>query len=88
MSQDRDAPASAQCNSLLGTAAIELEGTAYFPSRCFDIGGNNDTASEQTSPCTRIIAKTINLHGNPSIGNNCDGPAVEDIGRVFVKLVL
>ena len=86
--QDRDAPASSQCNSLLGTAAIELEGVAYFPSRCFDIGGNDDATSSQTSPCTRIIAKTINLHGNPSIGNNCEGTAADDIGRIAVKLVL
>jgi len=86
--QDRNAPDTRQCNSMLGTAAIELQGTAYFPSRCFEIGGNNDTASSQTSPCTRIIAQTIAMHGNPSIGNNCEGTAVEDIGRLAIRLVL
>lgn len=86
--QDRDAPASAQCNSLTGTSSIELQGAAYFPSRCLDFGGNDDASSSLDSPCTRIIAKTIKLHGNPTIGNNCEGTASADIGRVKVRLVL
>jgi hypothetical protein len=86
--QDRNAPDSGQCNSLTGTSAIELQGAAYFPSQCFTIGGNNDSSSSQSDPCTRIIAKTIKLHGNPAMGNNCEGTAAADIGRVRVRLVL
>lgn len=86
--QDREAPESSQCNSLTGTSAIEMLGAAYFPSNCFTIGGNNDASSSLESPCSRIIAKTIKLHGNPSIGNNCDGSAAKDIGMYSVKLVM
>ncbi len=85
--QDRNAPASSSGNGITGTADIKLDGTAYFPSREFTIGGNANSASDLTDPCSRIIAKTVVLHGNPRLGNNCDDSAAETIGSASVSLV-
>lgn len=86
--QDRIAEESNQCNSLVGSAALDVIGTIYFPSQCLDIGGNADAIGSADDPCSRIIADTINLHGTPNIGNNCEGLGVEDIGLYSVRLIL
>lgn len=86
--QDRNAP-STGTNQITGTGAITLNGTAYFPSQEFNVGGNATIAAGAV-PCSRIIARTIVLHGNPRIGNNCDGSTAEDIplpGSGAVKLI-
>lgn len=86
--QDRDTPESSTKNKLTGTSSIILEGAAYFPSRGIDFGGNNDATSPNENPCTRLIAKTVTMHGTPSMGNNCDGTSVRDIGYFNVKLIM
>ncbi|MCB1556673.1 MAG: hypothetical protein KDJ15_05100 [Alphaproteobacteria bacterium] len=86
--QDRNAPDGGnQCNKLIGTSAINLDGAAYFPSQCFQIGGDHSLASPGTNPCSRIIARTVKLNGNPYIANNCDGSAAKDIGQILVRLI-
>lgn len=86
--QDRIATESNQCNSLVGTSVLDVMGAIYFPSQCLDIGGNANSVGSSESPCSRVIADTIKLHGTPNIGNNCTGLGVEDIGTVSVRLVL
>ena len=86
--RDRDAPSSNQCNRITGTASVLLDGAVYIPSDCFRIGGNAGADSPDSDPCTRIIAKTIELHGNPNMRNQCDGSAARDIGRISIRLVL
>ncbi|MEZ0262362.1 MAG: pilus assembly protein TadG-related protein [Alphaproteobacteria bacterium] len=86
--QDRNAPSSGT-NQITGTGAITLNGTAYFPSQEFNVGGNATIAAGAV-PCSRIIARTIVLHGNPRIGNNCNGSTAADIplpGSGAVKLI-
>ena len=87
--QDRDAPACNNCsNRLLGTSALILEGAAYFPNRELELGGDSDVAAvSNENACTLLIAKTITLHGNPTLGNNCENVAVRDTGRINVRLV-
>lgn len=86
--QDRNAPASSQCstNSIGGNGAAVVNGTMYLPSQCFDVGGASSSSSDGI--CSRIIAKVIKLHGNPAIGNDCEGSAAADIGRYSVRLTL
>lgn len=86
--QDRIASESNQCNSLTGTSVLDVMGAIYFPSQCLDIGGNADAVGSSDSPCSRVIADTIRLHGTPNIGNNCTGLGVEDIGTISVRLIL
>ena len=86
--QDRDAPAAAnEVNTVTGDSQIQIEGVVYTPSREFNFGGNGTGVSEQSEVCSKIIAKTIILHGNPFIGNNCDGRGTQDIGISNVVLV-
>ncbi|MBI2235298.1 MAG: hypothetical protein HYU57_10025 [Micavibrio aeruginosavorus] len=83
--QDRAATGSGS-NSFLGTAAINLDGVIYTPSRHLDFGGTNDTSSEV---CTKLIAETIKFHGTPGIGNDCSGnPDVREFGVPNIRLVL
>lgn len=87
--QDRDAPETRnQGNKLTGTADLDLWGAVYTPSRSLDFGGNHSSASPNSDPCTRMIAKTISLHGTPNIGNGCDGFGINETAQVDVKLVL
>jgi Flp pilus assembly protein TadG len=79
--RDRNAPESnGQCgNVITGTAGIMLDGAAYLPTDCFRVGGDASALSPTQNPCTRIIAQTIEFHGNPGIANNCEGSAANDI---------
>ncbi len=86
--KDRDSPETPQCNKVVGGSAVILDGAVYVPSDCFRIGGNAGAVSPGSDPCTRLIAKRIELHGNPYIGNECDGSAAKDIGEISIKLVL
>lgn len=86
--KDRNAPSGSQCNTINGTSGVTIDGAIYAPSDCFTIGGNADAASPGNDPCTRLIARTIKLHGTPHLGNDCDGSAAKDIGEVSIKLVL
>jgi Flp pilus assembly protein TadG len=95
--QDRDAfdgSGPEYDNSLLGTASVIIQGAAYFPSRDVDIGGDHDNLAvgADQDVCTRVIAQRITFHGTPTVGNNCDNVAVEDIygpgGESQVRLIL
>lgn len=83
---DRNSPdrGNNTCHDMKGDVLVN--GALYFPSRCLDIGGNGEADSE--GYCSRIIATTIKLHGNPTIGNDCEGSGARDIGRVRVRLVM
>ncbi len=86
--QDRNAPDDGSCNSLTGNSALDLIGSAYFPTRCLDIGGNAADNNSQASTCSRVIALTIRLHGNPNMGNDCDGVDLPENGDFIVRLIL
>jgi Flp pilus assembly protein TadG len=86
--KDRDAPSTAQCNMVVGTSEVIIDGAVYIPSDCFRIGGDSDGISLADDPCTRVIAETIEFHGNPFIGNNCDGSAAAEIEKPSVRLVI
>lgn len=84
--QDRNASASNQGNSFTGTAALNIDGVIYTPSRSLDFGGNNTSESDT---CTKLIANTVRFHGTPGLGTNCeDRDEIEDIGIPSVRLVL
>ncbi len=86
--QDRDAP-STDSNSIVGTADVRIDGAAYFPSQEITIGGNASSASS-IDPCSRIIGRTVTLHGNPLIANTCNGSAARNIvmpGTNAIRLV-
>ena len=83
--QDRNAPASTQSNKFLGNGNINLDGIVYTPSRGLDFGGNSGSSSET---CTKLIGKTVKLHGNPALGNHCEGNSdIRDIGIPNIKLI-
>tara|TARA_B100000686_G_scaffold349037_1_gene441492 strand:+ start:905 stop:2191 length:1287 start_codon:yes stop_codon:yes gene_type:complete len=87
--QDRNAPAangSSGENKITGSNQIILDGTVYTPSRELRMGGSSSAMSENTAPCTRLIADTITLSGSPAIGNNCDDSAAKNIGTPNVRL--
>lgn len=85
--QDRNSPYSKNAeNKIVGTAKISLNGAVYFPNQGVRFGGNSEFIG-QTEPCTRLIARTVTLAGNPAIGNNCEGYDVEDIGTPTVRLI-
>ncbi|MCB1783616.1 MAG: Tad domain-containing protein [Alphaproteobacteria bacterium] len=86
--QDPDAPDRDNLqNKLLGSSGVVFDGVAYFPSQGLSFGGN-DTTTAGVDPCTRLIARTVTLSGNPMMGNNCTKYDVKDIGLPRVKLVL
>lgn len=78
-------PRSNQCHDIKGD--VRIHGAAYFPTTCVDIGGNADIEPAD-GLCTRLIATTIKLHGNPAIGNDCQTSSAKDIGSVTVRLTL
>ena len=71
--QDRNAPQNTK-NSITGTSSITIDGTAYFPAAHIDYGGTS-AAQGSAQNCSRIIGRTVTLHGTPDITNNCDGSA-------------
>lgn len=85
--QDRDAPYSAnQLNKIVGTSDIIIDGVVYFPNQGIRFGGDSSLAGGN-EPCTKIIGRTVQLAGNPRIGNSCDNTAAEDIGVPLVHLI-
>lgn len=85
--QDRNAPSRDNFqNRLTGTADIVMNGLAYFPSQGLYFGGDSTFSSADT-PCTKIIARTVTLAGNPLMGNSCSDYDIEDLGTPNVRLV-
>ncbi|PJB71096.1 MAG: hypothetical protein CO093_06040 [Alphaproteobacteria bacterium CG_4_9_14_3_um_filter_47_13] len=88
--QDRNASSQVQCNDFKGSAgtSVVVSGAAYLPSRCLDIGGNANASGGDA--CSRIIALTIKIHGNPNMANNCEGTGAENIqgGVPQIRLTL
>lgn len=80
--QDPSAPSSGE-NSILGTADILLDGVLYFPEQELNLGGNSTTHS---NVCTKVIARTVILHGNPFIGTDCSTKPIQPITAPRVKL--
>lgn len=74
---DRNMAAGNKCHNARGQGTVSVNGTMYFPSNCLDYGGGSGMASG--TGCSRVIASTITLHGNPDIANNCEGSGVRDI---------
>lgn len=71
--QDRNIPERANnTNRITGAASLDIEGVAYFPENNLFFGGGGETDSDATSPCSLMIAKTITLAGNPTMGNSCE----------------
>lgn len=85
--QDRDAPTGNNLqNKIVGTSDVIFDGVAYFPSQGLWFGGNTNVVGED-NPCTKLIARTITMAGNPRLGNKCDRFAVEETGTPSVRLV-
>lgn len=87
--QDRNAPegGSSGYNKITGTSGVEIDGAVYMPSRRLDYGGDAVVDSPNGSPCSQVIAKQVVLHGNPTLGNDCDGKGTEPIGDPSVRLI-
>lgn len=85
--QDRDAPQNDHYqNKIVGTSDILIDGVMYFPAQGLWFGGDT-TILAGDSPCTKMIARTVTLAGNPRLGNNCEGYDVEDFGTPSVTLL-
>lgn len=85
--QDREAPVGNNLqNKITGTSEIIMEGVAYFPSQGLWYGGNAGFQGGNV-PCTILIARTITIAGNPTIGNDCDNVTDRDIEVPDVSLV-
>ncbi len=80
--QDPGAP-SGGVNSILGTADIILDGVLYFPEQELNLGGNS---TEVSDTCTKVVARTVILHGNPFLGNDCSNKPMAPITAPRVKL--
>ncbi len=86
--QDAPEDSSSKQNKFTGTSEINITGVIYTPNRGISFGGNNSTSGNDPEVCTKVIAKTITLHGNPAFGNACEGTGVRDIGTYSVKLIM
>ncbi|MCK5284108.1 MAG: Tad domain-containing protein [Alphaproteobacteria bacterium] len=85
--QDRNAPQRDNLqNKIVGTSDIIFDGVAYFPSQGLWFGGNTTVLGNDT-PCTKLIARTVTLTGNPRLGNSCNLYDIEDTGLPSVKLI-
>ncbi len=85
--QDRNAPSDARKeNRIIGTSDVVFDGVAYFPSQGLRFGGNA-TMVGADNPCTKLIARTVILAGNPRLGNSCDDFDPEAIQVPDVKLI-
>lgn len=82
MWQDPNAPEGDE-NRIVGTADIILDGVLYFPAQELNIGGNSSSVSDV---CTKVIARTVILHGNPFLGNDCSDKPMLPITAPRVKL--
>ena len=85
--QNRNAPTGTrEQNKIVGTNDITINGVMYFPSQGLWFGGDATLAGVNT-PCTKLIADTITLAGNPMLGNSCEDTDVVDLGLPIVKLL-
>ncbi len=83
--QDRNAPPGEM--KMTGNGAIELDGVIYAPSQKTRFGGDKELLAPE-SACTHIISRTITLHGNPHIKNDCEDTGVKGVGGISVRLVM
>lgn len=84
--QDRNAPTSSSANNkLTGTSELILDGVAYFPSQGVEFGGNDMTG---TPTCSKVIAKTVTLSGNPRLDNDCTGKGTAEFAPPTVRLIM
>jgi hypothetical protein len=58
-----------------GTADSSLRGAIYMPGQAVEMRGD----FSGSGGCTRIVAKTVSVQGNPSFGNDCAGAGVEAV---------
>ena len=70
--QDRTAPTSGTA-SISGTNEVNLSGAVYFPSQAMDFGGTGDVQES----CIQIIARTIKVHGDVDMQNECQNQPTE-----------
>lgn len=85
--QDRNAPTDDHYqNKLTGSGDVLINGVGYFPSQGLHYGGTSSLSSSDAA-CTKLIARTVTLAGNPLLGNNCNDYDPNDIGLPIVKLV-
>jgi Flp pilus assembly protein TadG len=83
---DREAPDDGTTHSITGTADVLIDGVVYVPTQNLVFGGTS-VAGTEFEGCTKLIAQTVGLHGNPLLGTSCEGSPVRSIGNRLVKLV-
>lgn len=83
-----DTPASAGDDSFQGGPTMDVTGAVYFPNNKVVWAGASDTGGNPT-PCTQIVAQTIDFKGNAVFGNDCTGHGfpTAGIGKEPTKLV-
>lgn len=85
--QDRNTPDTGTCNRMTGDSALDVNGAAYFPSVCLELGGNADDTDSAESVCSQIIAREIHLNGNPNVSSDCTDVDIQTGGAVTVRLI-
>jgi hypothetical protein len=69
-----------------GGATMNITGAIYVPNNSTTWAGGSNTAG---TPCTQIVAQTIDFKGNSVFGDNCTGYGFPNanIGKLATKLV-
>ena len=80
------APSGSVTSTFLGGVTMNITGAVYSPYNTVQwAGGSNSTGT----PCTQIVALTIDFKGNSVMGDNCTGYGFPNanIGKLATKLV-
>ena len=80
------APSGSVTSQFLGGVTMNVTGAIYSPNNTVQwAGGSNSTGT----PCTQIVALTIDFKGNSVMGDNCTGYGFPNanIGKLATRLV-
>lgn len=79
-------PSGSGNNSFEGGATMNIAGAMYVPNNSVTWAGGSNTNG---TPCTQIVAQTIDFKGNSTFGMNCTGYGFPNanIGKSPTKLV-
>jgi Flp pilus assembly protein TadG len=79
-------PSGSGTSSFQGGATMNVQGAVYSPNNTVQWAGGSNTTG---TPCTQIVALTIDFKGNSVFGDNCTGYGFPNasIGKLATKLV-
>jgi Flp pilus assembly protein TadG len=72
-----DTPAGAGTSSFLGGTTMTIAGAVYAPNNSIAWAGGSNSSG---TPCTQVVAQTIDFKGNAVFGTNCTGYGFPNAG--------